>query len=89
MRQIRKGVFETNSSSTHSISICTQKEFNEFKSGLLVLDWKNTLIPASQKDDDCETYDEWQNGELDTFTEEYQSPHGDKIVAFGNYGYDG
>lgn len=26
---------------------------------------------------------------LDTFTEEYQSPHGDKIVAFGNYGYDG
>ena len=49
MRQIRKGVFETNSSSTHSITICTQKEFNEFKSGLLVLDWKNTLIPASQK----------------------------------------
>lgn len=54
-----------------------------------MLDWKNTLIPASQKDDDCETYDEWQNGDLDTFTEEYQSPHGDKIVAFGNYGYDG
>lgn len=89
MRQIRKNVFETNSSSTHSITICTQQEFDEFKKGLRVLDWKDTLIPASQRDEDCETYNDWQNGDLNTFIEEYQSPHGDKIVAFGKFGCDG
>ena len=31
MYQIRQGVFETNSSSTHSLCICTQKEYEDFK----------------------------------------------------------
>ena len=26
-RKIRRGVFETNSSSTHSLTICTEEEF--------------------------------------------------------------
>ena len=29
-RQIRHGVFETNSSSVHSITMCTKNEFNEW-----------------------------------------------------------
>lgn len=30
MLQVRQGVFETNSSSTHSLNICTQEEFDDW-----------------------------------------------------------
>lgn len=33
MIQIRRGVFETNSSSTHSITICSESEFDKWKNG--------------------------------------------------------
>lgn len=33
MIQVRQGVFETNSSSTHSITMCTKNEFNEWVGG--------------------------------------------------------
>ena len=33
MKQIRRGVFETNSSSTHSITMCTKSEFDEWRNG--------------------------------------------------------
>ena len=29
------------------------------------------------------------DSDLDTFTQHYTSPSGDKLVAFGKYGYDG
>ena len=32
-RQIRQGVFETNSSSVHSITMCTQNEFDDWRNG--------------------------------------------------------
>ena len=34
---IRRGVFETNSSSTHSLTICTEDEFNKWKNGEMYL----------------------------------------------------
>ena len=34
-RQIRYGVFETNSSSTHSLTMCTRNEFDEWRAGNL------------------------------------------------------
>ena len=40
-RQIRFGVFETNSSSTHSLQICTKDEFNRWVDGELLLDSYN------------------------------------------------
>lgn len=33
MIQVRNGVFETNSSSTHSIAICTKNEFDAWRGG--------------------------------------------------------
>ena len=33
MIQIRQGVFETNSSSTHSITIAPESDFNKWKNG--------------------------------------------------------
>lgn len=35
MRTLRTGVFETNSSSTHSITMCTQDEYDRWKDGEL------------------------------------------------------
>lgn len=91
MKQIRKGVFETNSSSTHSITICTQEEFEKFKSGELVCDeWSGKLIPADSDDaEDCCTWDNLGSGYLETYVEGFTTPSGDQMVAFGYYGFDG
>lgn len=37
MLQMRKNVFETNSSSTHSITMCTQDEYDAWANGKLLL----------------------------------------------------
>lgn len=39
-RQIRRGVFETNSSSVHSLTMCDKTEFEKWKHGELLF-WKN------------------------------------------------
>ena len=33
MKQIRRGVFETNSSSTHSITMCSKEDYDKWESG--------------------------------------------------------
>lgn len=53
MLQIRQGVFETNSSSTHSITMCSQDEFDAWKNGEVYLNdgwWRSNLYnPAKDK----------------------------------------
>lgn len=45
MRQnIRYNVFETNSSSVHSLTILPLDEFEEFKKGNFYLDWNDNLL---------------------------------------------
>ena len=91
MKQIRKGVFETNSSSTHSITICTREDFNKFKSGELVFDCcSEKLAPVDSHDIFyCKTYKDFFSGDLETYVEGFVTPSGDEVVAFGKYGYDG
>ena len=36
MKQIRKNVFETNSSSTHTLAICTEDEYKDWQDGKLL-----------------------------------------------------
>ena len=135
-RQIRRGVYETNSSSTHSLTMCSEEEFEQWKNGELLFDewgsesfvkanslsnddkkyaaqdyenhkdelsknWSDLSESAKEKyytkyakennivDEDAKTYEEWQYGNLETFVDRYTSKSGDKIVAFGKYGYDG
>lgn len=139
MYQIRQGVFETNSSSTHSLCICTAKEFEDFKSGKLLwndnseklknfnappdymtraknyyeknktrfmLDWEN-LTPEDQKVymvnefdksyagdrifENNYTFNQFERGinGLENYWHQFTTPSGDKMVAFGLYGYDG
>ena len=64
-------------------------------------DWSDLSESAKEKyytkyakennivDEDAKTYEEWQYSSLETFVDRYTSKSGDKIVAFGEYGYDG
>lgn len=48
MKQIRKNVFETNSSSTHTLAICTEDEYKDWKAGKLLFNkWHETFIKNS------------------------------------------
>lgn len=133
-RQIRYGVFETNSSSTHSLTMCSEEEFEAWKRGEVLFNeweqcfvspwqlsdedkkmaeddyeenkddfqkgWKDLSNEAKQKyytkyakengivDEDVKTYEEYMNdSELETFEQCYISKNGDRIIAFGEYGY--
>lgn len=47
-RQIRRGVFESNSSSTHSLCICTKDEFERWKMEELLFDsWEDKFIEVA------------------------------------------
>ncbi len=95
--QIRLGTFETNSSSTHSLIMCSDKEFKLFQAGELVLDvWNDELVPleAAETDEDDEidtdryrTYENYDQ-DYESFVGDYVTEKGDKVVAFGWYGYD-
>lgn len=90
--QIRRGLFETNSSSVHSITIVPESEIDKWREGKLFFSYdEGRLIPISE----IENYDpDWISNfedfgdEYETFFEKYTSPSGDKIVAFGYYGHD-
>lgn len=43
-RQVRRGVFETNSSSTHSLTMCSEEEYNQWKRGELMIDVYNDVL---------------------------------------------
>lgn len=100
MIQIRRGVFETNSSSTHSMSICTSEEYRRFIEGILVYDSyterlidnteaKRRLVDIKYKfDDDCRymSYDDFLNQDDEQY-EHYFNIDGKEMVAFGSYSW--
>jgi hypothetical protein len=114
MKQIRIGVFETNSSSTHSLTIVSAEEYKKFKNGKYVWncddnklqsiedakksliadrkEWDKTFEATDEEveklmEESTKTYDDYGSN-YETFEEEYETKSGDKIVAFGYYGYD-
>lgn len=49
MKTIRQGCFETNSSSTHSITLCMESEFEKWKNGELYWNrWDEKLVPKEE-----------------------------------------
>ena len=114
-RQIRKGVFETNSSSTHSITMMMKSDYDRWsKEKLYFFDgytfgWEDFTAPKrieflkknkyykneSVIDDDMLREadfilaDDEGSEYLEGYYEEFTTPSGETIVAFGEYGYDG
>lgn len=129
MKQVRSNTFETNSSSTHSICMCTKDQYVNW-----VSDWsdlkadsilyyeeefvtveeavKNVsnryheeiklsdVLDASSPDHDdaidalredgymtCDDWDDYVENE--TYYDEFTTPNGETVVAFGYYGWDG
>ena len=106
MIQVRRNVFETNSSSTHSITICTEDEYEMWKRGEVYWSrWDENFVSKEEVEegfkksnmDDIDdylydeglyTFDRYNDIEMETYEEHYQTKSGDKIIAFGYYGYD-
>lgn len=52
MRQIRRGVFETNSSSVHSMTMCMKSDYDKWVSGDLYWDrWGDRLVSKDIAED--------------------------------------
>jgi len=138
MIAVRNNVFETNSSSTHSITMCSENDYNKWKKGELFYNkWEesfytkqeiiekakekqmnyikkkqegNTLYHYQEKyieaKNDEELYDleyeedgntyysydkfwDYIESEFEAFENEYKTSSGEKVIAFGYFGYDG
>lgn len=121
-RQIRRGVFETNSSSTHSLTMMMKSDYIRWQNEKLYLyaggyGWefsspvldhlytrdeaikfaKNNRYYKDVYEVDDEilndygfiSWENYGNGNLEDFYQEFTTPSGETIVAFGEYGYDG
>lgn len=99
---IRRGIFETNSSSVHSITMCSDDEYSKWINGEAYFDRYNKQLIASNEKIEKErenngrytqylTYDEfhdWDYIEYETFSDIYTTPNGETVHAFGYYGHD-
>ena len=99
---IRRGIFETNSSSVHSLTMCSDDEYSKWRNGEAYYDrWKRKLVDKSEEiESDREkegrrsgyfTYEEfndWEYLEYETFDGEYTTESGETVHAFGYYGHD-
>lgn len=116
--KIRNSVFETNSSSTHSLIMCSKDEYNKLNTRDLLIDtYNDSLITLKEAKDrykeyfpdapdiynvsdfnaiqllqkydvayTLEEYNENYNEYLNKFYQEYTTPSGETICAFGVYG---
>lgn len=48
MKQIRIGTFETNSSSTHSLVVCTEEEYNKWLKGEILVTIYGNIVTKEQ-----------------------------------------
>ena len=88
LRKIRRGVFETNSSSVHTLTIVSKEEFEKFKSGELRKIWRDGLVDSSNDNfEDGESFEDYGDG-YEYFEQEYATKTGETVVAFGYYGND-
>lgn len=116
MKQIRRATFETNSSSTHTLTMCTESQYADWVAGKLYYSrYGERFIPAAEVEakwqkeleanpevyDDkneflidsgyytFELYDDTIECDYETFEHSYTTESGEKVIAFGYYGYDG
>ena len=93
-------MFETNSSSVHSVTMCSQSDYDRWKKGELILNlWSEELVEITDKiklsidnhEREYFTYDEFFDyvcAYYETYVKSYTTEKGEEIVAFGYYGHD-
>ena len=94
-RQIRRGVFETNSSSVHSITMCMKSDYDRWVNGELYWDrWNRCfvskkVVEQSNDKEDYYSYKRYRDEiEYEYFYKEFITPNNDMVVSFGYYGED-
>lgn len=97
MRQIRYGVFETNSSSVHTLTMCSKEEYKDWENGELVYDiYKAKLVSKDFINEEERikegylSYNEYDERyeDCEYFEKTYVTKNGEEIVAFGYYGFE-
>ena len=100
-RQIRSGVFETNSSTVNTLTIMSLDEYKDYMSkwhdsnwvwDTFAEQWVNVNEIPDKYHDKYRYYENPCEREFTYFekeTTEYTTEHGDKVVAVSIYGYDG
>lgn len=92
MKTIRIGVFETNSSSTHSISIMTKEEYENWEdnSNIKYNPYEDVFRENEEEEDDLFTYDQYVEDEyLEVDINHYTTKSGEEIVIICKHGYNG
>lgn len=89
MIKIRRGTFETNSSSTHSITICNKDMYDKFVNGedIYIDFWGNKLITKEEALEKLDKYNEYRkNHNTKPVTlEEYVNDPGSDVMTFETY----
>ena len=78
-RQIRQGVFETNSSSVHAMAILNESDFKRYQQGKIKLDIYKGIVEAK----DYEDYGIWLESDLAS-----EVINGETYYAVAVYGHD-
>lgn len=91
MKQIRIGVFETNSSSTHTLVVCTDEELEKWKTGEMVYNYREGFIlpDNSNISSGGETYEAFMDDdelEIDIYT--YVTKGEENLTIFCKHEYD-
>ena len=92
-KQIRVGVFETNSSATHSLTVYKKDEWENFKNGLLVLDDydrlqdKSSYLEQLRNSDEYKEWLESHGDDTDELLDEYFDEYCDEnyIRSYDSY----
>jgi hypothetical protein len=85
--QVRFGVFETNSSSTHTLVVCTDEELEKWKKGEIVYNYSEGFIPSDSSDGETfEVFMDEDYLEIDIHT--YVTKGEENLTIFCKHGYD-
>lgn len=64
-KQVRRGVFETNSSSVHSLTMCSQDEYSKWEKGeILFHKWNDEFKTRQEIIEELKTKTMWSSNEL-------------------------
>lgn len=91
MRQIRIGVFETNSSSTHTLVVCTDEELEKWKKGEIIYNYRDGFIPPNNSNissggETYETFMDDEELEIEIYT--YVTKGEENLTIFCKHGYN-
>lgn len=89
MIKVRQGTFETNSSSTHSITMCMESDYEKWKNGEMYWDkWNDSLVSKDEVEKENDKLREQfisEHPDFDETDEEWKEELEDYINDYSDY----